>query len=341
MPKPTGPAASVPMDAHMTGYYTASDGVPVIQVRIGRVKPNNQAKPGPIGNTQGIIVPETSPNPNGNSAPIPQAPPGEQQGWWKSWGSAVTHGVLDVVGMIPVVGEPANLIGAGIYALEGDYVSAGMDLAAMWPAGGQAATAAKYGRKAGGAVLEQAEKRAAQEAAQAAEKRALKEAEERAAREAEQAVNKNAANGTPPAKKNSGGKVNGGPCDHLRQGKGKGPYRGGAHSKTSQPVNDGKDSHHMPADDVSPLRRSEGPAIQMDPSDHKKTKSNGSMPGSAKYRGAIEKLLNNGEWRRAMATEIQDVRRIQRQIGDPTKYNEAMLEMLEYFKCLEKNGLLP
>lgn len=97
----------------------------------------------------------------------------------------------------------------------------------------------------------------------------------------------------------------------------------------------------MPADDVSPLRRSEGPAIQIDPSDHKKAKSNGSMPGSAEYRGAIEKLLNSGEWRRAMATEVQDVRRIQRQIGDPTKYNEAILEMLEYFKCLEKNGLLP
>lgn len=27
-------------------------------------------------------------------------------------------------------------------------------------------------------------------------------------------------------------------------------------------------------------------------------------------------------------------------IGDPKKYDEATLEMLEYFKCLEKNGLL-
>lgn len=27
--------------------------------------------------------------------------------------------------------------------------------------------------------------------------------------------------------------------------------------------------------------------------------------------------------------------------ADPTKYNKAMLEMLEYFKCLQKNGLLP
>jgi hypothetical protein len=33
------------------------------------VKPNGQPKPGPIGNTQGIIVPDTAPNPYGNSAP--------------------------------------------------------------------------------------------------------------------------------------------------------------------------------------------------------------------------------------------------------------------------------
>lgn len=50
----------------------------------------------------------------------------------------------------------------------------------------------------------------------------------------------------------------------------------------------------------------------------------------------IEGLLKNGEWRKALAIEIQDVRGI----GDPIKHNEATLEMLEYFKCLKKNGLL-
>ena len=50
-------------------------------------------------------------------------------------------------------GQPA---GAGIYALEGDYASAALDLAAMWPAGGQAATAAKYGTKAAEKVAKEA-----------------------------------------------------------------------------------------------------------------------------------------------------------------------------------------
>jgi len=54
----------------------------------------------------------------------------------------------------------------------------------------------------------------------------------------------------------------------------------------------------------------------------------------------IEGLLNNGNWREAMKIEIKDVRRVAKSINDPRKYNEAMLEMLEYFKCLAKNGLL-
>jgi hypothetical protein len=131
-----------------------------------------------------------------------------------------------------------------------------------------------------------------------------------------------------------------GPCDHLKQGNGKGPYRGGAHGKTSKPANDGKDSHHMPAKDASPLAINDGPAIQMDPTHHGRTSSNGQMPGSIDYREAIADLITQGKWREAMAIEIKDVRRVAREFDDPRKYNEAMLEMMEYFKCLEKNNLL-
>lgn len=52
------------------------------------------------------------------------------------------------------------------------------------------------------------------------------------------------------------------PCDHLCQVHGTGPYRSGTHSK---PSNDGKYSHHMLPDVVSPLKHKDGPAIQMDP----------------------------------------------------------------------------
>lgn len=41
-----------------------------------------------------------------------------------------------------------------------------------------------------------------------------------------------------------------------------------------------------------------------------------------------------------MAIEIMDVRRVAAEAGDLKKYNEAIQEMLEYYKCIEKNNLL-
>lgn len=146
----------------MTALQKADDGDWWDNPKTGKVKPNNQPKPGPIANTQGIIVPQTSPNLSGStSAPTPTAPEGqEEKGWWGSWGSAVTHGVLDVIGLIPVVGEVANGVGALIYVAEGDYVNAALDAAAMIPFGGWGATAGKYAKKGGEAIIEQTAKNA-------------------------------------------------------------------------------------------------------------------------------------------------------------------------------------
>jgi hypothetical protein len=140
----------------------------------GKVKPNNQVAPGPIGNTQGLIVPQTSPNASGpgNSAPPPKPTPKEES-WWKRWGSDALHTALDVVGMIPAVGEVADGANALVYLAEGDKVSAALSAAAMLPVGGQAATAGKWGKKGVQAV----EKQVAKEAAE----RAAKEAAEKAA----------------------------------------------------------------------------------------------------------------------------------------------------------------
>ncbi|WP_449480079.1 SpvB/TcaC N-terminal domain-containing protein [Streptomyces avidinii] len=63
---------------------------------------------------------------------------------WKSIG----HTTLDVVGMVPVVGEVADLGNAGWYAAEGDYVNAGLSAASAIPGAGYAANAAKYGNRA-------------------------------------------------------------------------------------------------------------------------------------------------------------------------------------------------
>jgi len=75
----------------------------------------------------------------------------------------------------------------------------------------------------------------------------------------------------------------------------------------------------------------------MDRPDHMQTSSYGRSGAAQQYRDKTGALLNNGEWRKAMAIEIRDVRRVAAQTGDQRKYNAAMQEMLAYSKCI---GLL-
>jgi hypothetical protein len=301
-----------------------------------------------------------------NPATAPETP--QEEGWWKA-ASPWVHGALGVASFVPGLSIITGGADAAIYAAEGNALEAGIAVASMIPGGKVVTTVGKVAKSAIGAakgastaskVVKGAHE--AEEMAKAA--KTIKEAEEAAAaklaKEAEEAEKlrkakeiENAKNGKRP-EPNKGKKdvtikegkkkpkKEPGPCDHLKQGKGKGPYRGGAHSKTSKPTGDGKDSHHMPADDASPLPTDDGPAIQMHPDDHKMTSSNGNKGKKGiRYRADIGDLLKKGQWREAMLKEIVDIRKISKNIGYPKKYNEAMLEMLEYFKCLEKNSLLP
>ncbi len=56
---------------------------------------------------------------------------------------------LDVVGMVPVVGEVADGINVGIHAYRGNYSEAPLSAAAMVPWMGAGVTAAKFTRKLG------------------------------------------------------------------------------------------------------------------------------------------------------------------------------------------------
>lgn len=147
----------------------------------GGIKPNNQPSPAPAGNTQGIIVPQTAPEASGagNSAPTPE-PTEEEEGWWGSWGSALVHGTLDVVGLIPVVGEVADGVNAVLYLAEGKKAEAVISMLAMAPFGGQAATVAKLGMKgaeatkAAGKATAEAGAKATREGAEAGAEQASK-----------------------------------------------------------------------------------------------------------------------------------------------------------------------
>lgn len=138
------------------------------------------------GNTLGRVVGETAPT----AVPATQANAAieaetQEEG---STGEHVLDGLqlgLDVVGLIPVVGEAADIISAGISLARGDYVGAGLSLLSAIPFVGYAGTAGKatrYGAKmaeASGKVGKEAADRAAKEAAD----KAAKEAAERKVRE--------------------------------------------------------------------------------------------------------------------------------------------------------------
>jgi hypothetical protein len=258
--------------------------------------------------------------------------------------------LLDVIGLVPGFGAPADVLNAIVSGARGDWLGAGLSLFGVVPVAGEAATAGKIAKNAdryAAAVAKVADEMLPHLPARVQDK--LKPAIEAAKKKIDELGGKPPKKESDPPPKATDGPGDGqkvkpsgkaGPCDHLRQGKGNGPYRGGAHSKTSKPRNDLKDSHHMPAKDASPLSRDDGPAIQMSPKDHGRTSSNGQMPGSIDYRETVAELIAAGKWRQAMAMEIADVRRVARESGDQRKYNEAILEMLEYYKCLEMNSLL-
>lgn len=100
----------------------------------------------------------------------------------------------------------------------------------------------------------------------------------------------------------------------------------------------GIESHHMPAKSQSGLGEPNGPTIQMDPTDHKRTSSHQHRQGSREYREMIGDMVSVGDMRGAMATEIRDVRQVAREAGNAQKYNGAMREMMDYSRS---QGYIP
>nr|WP_307661548.1 DNRLRE domain-containing protein [Streptomyces sp. V1I1] len=61
--------------------------------------------------------------------------------------SDVGHAALDVAGMVPVIGEAADVANGIWYAAEGNYTDAALSMAAAIPGAGAAVTAAKWAKK--------------------------------------------------------------------------------------------------------------------------------------------------------------------------------------------------
>lgn len=94
-----------------------------------------------------------------------------------------------------------------------------------------------------------------------------------------------------------------------------------------------KEVHHMPADDVSPLDRMDGPCIEMTREDHRKTASCGNSMEAREYRAKQKELIDNGDFRGALQMDIDDIKE---KFGN--KYDAQIQEMLGYVDQLEQGG---
>lgn len=101
-----------------------------------------------------------------------------------------------------------------------------------------------------------------------------------------------------------------------------GPYRGGRFGDLS--TGNGIERNHMPADSVSPLKRSDGPAIQMDKADHYQTGSWGRSNAAQSYRSEQKNLIDQGRFDDAIQMDIDDITS-----KFPGKYDDAILEMID------------
>ena len=127
----------------------------------------------------------------------------EEKSWWEK-ASPWVHGALDVVGLIPGLGEIADGANALVYLAEGDKAMAAISAAAMIPIVGWGATGAKavkISKEIAEESVEQVAKEGAEELVEQGVKEGSEEVVEKAAKEGtEEAGEKGAKEGTDGAK---------------------------------------------------------------------------------------------------------------------------------------------
>ncbi|MBP0714327.1 hypothetical protein ABXK61_13490 [Burkholderia sola] len=184
-----------------------------IPVSARPAKGGSGASTTPNGNTQGRVNGEAPAS--GKAAEDSNPPVEAKTGKEVDTGDKMLDGLqttLDVVGLVPGVGEIADLANAGISLARGDFVGAGLSLVSAIPFAGWLGTAGKVGRR-GAKAAEEASARATKEAAEraakeAAEKKARDAAQKKAKEEAEKKAADEAAKNA-QKKKNLGGKGKG------------------------------------------------------------------------------------------------------------------------------------
>jgi hypothetical protein len=128
------------------------------------------------------------------------------------------------------------------------------------------------------------------------------------------------------------------PCAALACGNRGSKYRGGAHgcmTGTDETKGDALDSHHMPARSISPLHPDVGPAIQMDPRDHRMTNSYGRSAATNATLASQQEMIASGNFIIAQGIDVAEVK-----AKFPGKYDSAIDQMEVYTACLKANKII-
>ncbi len=110
-------------------------------------------QPLPTHSSAPSSAPQPGPAPTNTPSPTPLPPPDgrlarelaqESHGGWTWTWSGLGHGLLDLAGLVPVLGEPADMANGIWYAAEGNMTDAGLSFAGMIPGLGWGATGGKF-----------------------------------------------------------------------------------------------------------------------------------------------------------------------------------------------------
>ena len=114
------------------------------------------------------------------------------------------------------------------------------------------------------------------------------------------------------------------PTKRVTAGLPGGAVQGGRYGQVRY-ANSGGEVHHMPANSVNGLPRSQGPAIHMSREDHRQTASHGGQGlAGAEYRASQKELVDAGRLDDAIQMDIDDIQSL-----FDSKYDDAILQMID------------
>lgn len=89
------------------------------------------------------------------------------------------------------------------------------------------------------------------------------------------------------------------------------------------------------------LGRYSGPVVVVDIQDHYKTGSWGNSDDASAYRRLEKDLIVAGDFEEALLMGMNDLKNVAKSSGTPSKYDDALQEMYDYFLTIDSERYRP